>query len=181
MESDAQEVQEPFWTHAFDLAYRKLGETDFKDDQKFGIESFKDPNTGDGICISQVGSFGVGPGYGGIVRALPKSKDGKNYCRSRPRLSPSRPRRCSTRTRKFMRWKSFRIKTPTIFSTSPPTANWPLPRARGARWAARKTRHGRTPLIWGFAQGRCCRLERRTQIRHRSLCRQQHRQPDLRQ
>src|SRR5665213_2734353 len=41
----AQKPKELEWSHAFDLAVRKLGEADFsKETQKFGVEAFKDDN-----------------------------------------------------------------------------------------------------------------------------------------
>src|SRR5262245_60157389 len=67
---DAPRVQgqgkpkELFWTHAFDLACRKLGEPEFtKDTQKFGVEAFKDTNNNLGLFISQVGSLSASPGF----------------------------------------------------------------------------------------------------------------------
>ncbi len=52
------------WTHAFDLACRKLGETDFDDKtQKFGVEGFYDPNNQLGLFITQKGSVALGRGF----------------------------------------------------------------------------------------------------------------------
>jgi hypothetical protein len=51
------------WTHAFDLACRKLGEDKFtKDTQKFGVEVLKDLNNGLGLYVSQTGSMAVAHG-----------------------------------------------------------------------------------------------------------------------
>src|ERR1700722_11332206 len=59
-----QKPRELVWTHAFDLACRRLNEIDFtKDTQKFGVEAFKDTNNGLGLFISQVGSLAAGRGF----------------------------------------------------------------------------------------------------------------------
>jgi len=59
-----QKPRELVWTHAFDLACRRLNELDFtKDTQKFGVEAFKDTNNGLGLFISQVGSLAAGSGF----------------------------------------------------------------------------------------------------------------------
>lgn len=56
--------KELIWTHAFDLACRKLGEPEFtKDTQKFGVEAFKDNNNNLGLFISQVGSLSASTGF----------------------------------------------------------------------------------------------------------------------
>jgi hypothetical protein len=71
----AQKPKEPKWTHAFDLSCRKLGEMEFTDKtQKFGVEVFKDTNTGYGLYISQIGSFAAAPGFDAISTALANSK-----------------------------------------------------------------------------------------------------------
>lgn len=63
------------WTHAFDLAARKFGEDKFtKDTQKFGVEVFKDNNTGLGVYVSQTGSLAVGPGFQSVEPPLKESK-----------------------------------------------------------------------------------------------------------
>src|SRR3974390_1047811 len=57
-----EKPKEPLWTHAFDLSCRKFGESEFTDKtQKFGVEVFKDTNTGSGLYVSQVGSFAAAP------------------------------------------------------------------------------------------------------------------------
>ena len=70
----AQKPKEPLWSHAFDLAYRKLGESEFKDDQKFGVEVFKDNNTNLGVYISQAGSLGLATGFEKVSAPLTSSR-----------------------------------------------------------------------------------------------------------
>jgi hypothetical protein len=71
----AQKAKDPLWTHAFDVKCRKLGENDFSDKtRKFAFEVFKDPNTGYGLYISQVGSFAAAPGFADIQKAIKDSK-----------------------------------------------------------------------------------------------------------
>jgi hypothetical protein len=66
---------DPLWTHAFDLKCRKYGEDNFTDKtQKFAFEVFKDPNTGYGVYISQIGSIAVAPGFTNIQSAIKNSK-----------------------------------------------------------------------------------------------------------
>ena len=63
------------WTHAFDLACRKFGEDKFgKDTQKFGVEIFKDNNTGLGLYVSQTGSLAVAPGFQAVQPPIKDSK-----------------------------------------------------------------------------------------------------------
>ncbi len=53
----------PKWSHGANLRVRKSGEPDFNDKtQKFGIEVFRDPSTGNWIYISETGSIAVVPG-----------------------------------------------------------------------------------------------------------------------
>ncbi|MFO0867137.1 MAG: hypothetical protein U0744_21275 [Gemmataceae bacterium] len=48
------------WSHAFDLACRKLGENDFTEKtQKFGVEAFRDANNSLGLYLAQTGSLAV--------------------------------------------------------------------------------------------------------------------------
>jgi hypothetical protein len=62
--SSQQPPKELVWTHAFDLACRRLGELDFtKETQKFGVEAFKDTNNGLGLYLSQVGSLAACRGF----------------------------------------------------------------------------------------------------------------------
>src|SRR5581483_1403647 len=71
----AQKPKDLLWTHAFDLSVRKNGEAEFtKDTQKFGIEVFKDTNTGLGVYISQVGCIALAPGFQNVPTPIPKSQ-----------------------------------------------------------------------------------------------------------
>ncbi len=71
----AQKPKEPLWTHAFDLSCRKFGEAEFTDKtKKFGVEVFKDTNTGSGLYVSQVGSFAGAGGFADIKSAIKGSK-----------------------------------------------------------------------------------------------------------
>lgn len=70
-----QKPKEPLWTHAFDLKCRKYGEAEFTDKtEKFGVEAFKDTNTGYGLYVSQAGSFAAAPGFESITAAIKNSK-----------------------------------------------------------------------------------------------------------
>src|SRR5438093_576760 len=71
-----QKPKELVWTHAFDLACRKLGEDKFtKDTKKYGVEAFKDTNNDLGLFISEVGGIGITPtGFGGLTGAIADSK-----------------------------------------------------------------------------------------------------------
>lgn len=73
-DSSAQGPQKPKdlqWTHAFDLACRKFGESDFTDKtQKFGVEAFRDANNGFGLYLSQTGSLAAAPGFGDLAVPL---------------------------------------------------------------------------------------------------------------
>jgi hypothetical protein len=67
--------KEPLWTHAFDLGCRKYGENVFTNKTAvFGIEVFKDANTGYGLYVSQIGSFAAAPGFTTVDTALKDSK-----------------------------------------------------------------------------------------------------------
>jgi hypothetical protein len=71
----AQRPKDPLWTHAFDLSCRKYGENEFTDKtRKFGVEVFKDLNTGYGLYVSQIGSFAAAPGFDGVPGAIKDSK-----------------------------------------------------------------------------------------------------------
>jgi len=55
--------REPVWTHGLDLKCRKFGEAEFSDKtQVFGVEVFRDANTGSVIYICQDGSVSAVPG-----------------------------------------------------------------------------------------------------------------------
>lgn len=57
----------------WNCAVRKAGDKDFnKDTPRFGLEVYRDDNTGDAIYISQTGLIGVVPG---LPATLPKIKD----------------------------------------------------------------------------------------------------------
>jgi hypothetical protein len=52
------------WTHAFDLSCRPYGKSEFaKDTPKFGVEAFRDNNSGLGLYIAQAGSIALGGGF----------------------------------------------------------------------------------------------------------------------
>lgn len=52
----------PVWSHALTLGCRKFNEEDWdKNTRKFGIEAFKDENTGNLIYITETGSIAVVP------------------------------------------------------------------------------------------------------------------------
>jgi hypothetical protein len=58
----AQGTKAPGWLHGLELRVRKAGEADFtKDTKKYGIEVFKDENTGNLVYISETGSIAVVP------------------------------------------------------------------------------------------------------------------------
>jgi hypothetical protein len=63
----AQKPKELEWSHAFDLAVRKLGEADFtKETQKFGVEAFKDDNNNLAVYVSEKGGLAVCDGFKNI-------------------------------------------------------------------------------------------------------------------
>jgi hypothetical protein len=52
----------PTWLHGLEFRVRKAGEADFgKETKKYGIEVFKDENTGNLVYISETGSIAVVP------------------------------------------------------------------------------------------------------------------------
>jgi hypothetical protein len=58
----AGKTKEPTWLHGLELRVRKAGEADFtKDTKKWGLEVFRDENTGSLIYISETGSISVVP------------------------------------------------------------------------------------------------------------------------
>ena len=76
---DAQEkkLKELLWSHAFDLACRKFGEKDItKDTKRWGLEAFRDNNTGGGIgfYISEVGCINIAPNFAGLSPPVTPSK-----------------------------------------------------------------------------------------------------------
>ena len=73
--AQAQKPKELQWTHAFDLAARKVNEPEFtKDTQKFGVEAFRDNNNGLGVYLSQTGSLAGGDGFAALILPLKNSK-----------------------------------------------------------------------------------------------------------
>ena len=65
------------WSHAFDLACRKEGEKDIdKKTRKWGIEAFRDENTGGGIgfYISEAGVIALAPNFAGLNLPIKPSK-----------------------------------------------------------------------------------------------------------
>src|SRR5260370_37793757 len=70
-----QKPKELQWTHAFDLACRKLGEDKFtKETKKFGVEALRDKNNDLGLDVSQTGSMAVvAEGFAGLTGPVPKS------------------------------------------------------------------------------------------------------------
>jgi len=60
--AQAGKTKEPTWLHGLELRVRKAGEADFtKDTKKWGLEVFRDENTGSLIYISETGSISVVP------------------------------------------------------------------------------------------------------------------------
>ena len=55
-------VETPAWLHGLKLGVRKAGEADFtKDTKKYGVEVFKDKNTGNLIYVSETGDITEAP------------------------------------------------------------------------------------------------------------------------
>jgi hypothetical protein len=55
--------QSPAWLHGLDLKVRKAGESEFSEKtQVFGVEVFRDENTGNLVYITEKGFFSVAPG-----------------------------------------------------------------------------------------------------------------------
>src|SRR5438874_3042168 len=55
------EAKKPTWQHGMTVKARKAAEATFADAQRFGIEVFRDENTGNLIYISETGSIAVVP------------------------------------------------------------------------------------------------------------------------
>lgn len=63
------------WSHAYDLAVRKYGESDFKKDtQRFGIEAFRDANNGLGVYLTEKGGIALSTAFAGLKLPLGASK-----------------------------------------------------------------------------------------------------------
>ncbi len=59
----AGKSKDPVWQHAMDLRVRKVGEKDFTETtKKYGVEVFRDENTGNLVYICETGSIAVVPG-----------------------------------------------------------------------------------------------------------------------
>ncbi|MBI2804673.1 MAG: hypothetical protein HYX68_06775 [Planctomycetes bacterium] len=72
-----KKLKELQWSHAFDLATRKLGDTEFtKDTKRWGVEAFRDNNTlgGVGLYVSETGSMALAPNFVGLNPPLNPSK-----------------------------------------------------------------------------------------------------------
>lgn len=70
-----KKLKELQWSHAFDLACRKIGEADItKDTKRWGVEAFRDDNTGLGVYFSQTGSMAIGPNFAGLTAPINPSK-----------------------------------------------------------------------------------------------------------
>jgi hypothetical protein len=54
--------KKPTFLHGMTVKARKAAEAEFTDAQRFGIEVFRDENTGNLIYISETGSIAVVPG-----------------------------------------------------------------------------------------------------------------------
>jgi hypothetical protein len=75
-----KKLKELQWSHAFDLACRKNDEKDItKDTKRWGVEAFRDNNTGGGIglFISQTGSIALAPNFAGLTVPLKPSQGPK--------------------------------------------------------------------------------------------------------
>src|SRR5438270_872758 len=75
--ADGQEkkLKELQWSHAFDLACRKYGEPEItKETKRWGVEAFRDNNTGFGLYISQAGTMALAPNFAGLAPPVNPSK-----------------------------------------------------------------------------------------------------------
>jgi hypothetical protein len=70
-----QKPKEVQWSHAFDLACRKYMEADITPKTtRWGVEAFRDNNTGLGLYIAQDGSIAIAPNFAGLNPPLKPSK-----------------------------------------------------------------------------------------------------------
>jgi hypothetical protein len=70
-----KKLKELQWSHAFDLACRKFGEADITPKTtRWGVEAFRDNNTGLGLYIAQDGSIAVAPNFATLNAPLNPSK-----------------------------------------------------------------------------------------------------------
>jgi hypothetical protein len=71
----AQGPKAPQWTHALDLKARKNTEPTFTDKTRaFGVEVFRDDNTGNGVYIDELGAIAVVPNFKDVPAPVPNSK-----------------------------------------------------------------------------------------------------------
>jgi hypothetical protein len=71
-------LKELNWSHAFDLACRKFNEPNITDKTKrWGVEVFRDNNTGLGLYISEVGAIALAPNFGGLTVPIKPSEGPK--------------------------------------------------------------------------------------------------------
>ena len=70
-----KKLKELQWSHAFDLACRQFGKGTFeKDTPRFGVEAFRDNNTGLGVYISEKGTMSLAPNFAALNPPLRDSK-----------------------------------------------------------------------------------------------------------
>jgi len=72
--ADAQDdkAKSPGNKYGLTLKYRKVGEAEFKKDQKYALECFQEEETGNGIYVSQTGALSA------VAKSLFKGGDGKD-------------------------------------------------------------------------------------------------------
>lgn len=89
--------KDPKWEHAMELRVRKAGEPDWtKDTKKYGLEVFRDGNTGNLIYITETGSIAVVPG-GAESHGEPKRPEWKHAMELRARKAGEKEFTGSTR------------------------------------------------------------------------------------
>jgi hypothetical protein len=113
-----KKLKELQWSHAYDLPCRKKDEKDITEKtQRFGVEAFRDKNTGDGIglFIAQNGSIGTGANFAGL--ALPFA--------DADRKKPSHQTGLDMPARKagVLEWKGAKVHGMEIFR-DPMSDNW---------------------------------------------------------
>ena len=163
-------LKELTWSHAFDLACRKKGETDITaKTRRWGVEAFRDNNTGDGIglYISESGSIALAPNFANVQVPI------------KPSMGPKWLTGLDLPARKagVVKWdKNTGVHSMEVFR-DPNVDNWLYITEVGNIAAC----NGK--LFPGFRQGtqmgpqrrspgpqrRRQRMERRHQVRHRSL------------
>jgi hypothetical protein len=73
-----KKLKELEWSHAFDLACRKYMEPAFTEKTtRWGVEAFRDDNTGLGLYIAQDGSIAIAPNFATLDLPLKPSKGPK--------------------------------------------------------------------------------------------------------